>query len=182
MSFATRPENAPIHDLQTMLRTVVPEQGLGLDGIYGRETQSAVKEFQRRQGLAESGIADKETWDALTGAFAKAEVRRAPAEPLQISLQPFQVIALNEENLHIYLVQGMLSALGNIYFELPPLVLTGILDAPTAQGLRLIQKTAGLEESGELDKETWRHLAQQYRSAIGDGTGRIPIRRVQEPR
>lgn len=180
MSFATRPENAPVHDLQTMLRTIVPEQGLGLDGIYGRETQDAVREFQRRQGLAESGVADSETWDALVRSFKSTEVRRAPAEPLQIVLQPFQVIALNEKNLHVYLVQGMLSALGNVYFELPPLDLTGILDAPTAQGLRLIQKSAGLEETGELDKETWRNLAQQYRSAVGDGTGRIPIRRVQE--
>ena len=180
MSFATRPEQAPIHDLQTMLRTVVPQRGLGLDGIYGRETQAAVREFQRTQGLTESGVADAETWNSLVQAFKKAEVLRAPAEPLQIVLQPFQVITLDERNLHIYLVQGMLSALGNIYFELPPLDLTGVLDAPTAQGLRLIQKSAGLKETGELDKETWRNLAQQYRSAVGDGTGRIPIRKVQQ--
>ena len=43
MSFAKPPEYAPIHDLQTMLRTVLPEQGLGRDGIYGKETHEAVR-------------------------------------------------------------------------------------------------------------------------------------------
>ena len=180
MSFATRPENAPIHDLQTMLRTLVPEQGLGLDGIYGTETRDAVKAFQFSQGLPDSGITDEETWNAIVKAFRVQEVFRAPAEVLQIVLQPYQVIALDENNLHIYLVQGMLSALGNLYFDIPLLTLTGVLDAPTAQGLRVIQKSAGLEETGELDKETWRNLAQQYRSAVGDGTGRFPVRRVEE--
>lgn len=179
MSFATWPENAPIRDLQTMLRTLVPEQGLGRDGIYGTETEDAVKAFQRSQGLRESGVVDAETWDALVDAFKLQEVLRAPAEPLQIVLQPYQVIALGEENLHIYLVQGMLSALGNLYFDIPVLALTGVLDAPTAQGLRFIQKSAGLKETGELDKETWRNLSNQYRSSVGDGTGQFPIRRVQ---
>ncbi len=179
MSFATQPENAPIHDLQTMLRTVLPEQALGRDGIYGTETKETVKAFQRSRELPESGVADGETWNAIVEAFKVMEPLRAPAEPLQIVLQPYQVIPLGSENLHVFLIQGMLNALGKLYIELPVLASTGILDAPTAEALRFIQNRAGLEETGELDKLTWKNLTHQYRTMVGDGTGRFPIRRVQ---
>ncbi len=181
MSFATQPDYAPITDLQTMLRTLVPEQGLGRDGIYGPETRDAVRAFQRSRNLPESGVADRETWDAIVEAFRLQEVDRAPAEPLQIVLQPYQVIPVGAENLHIFLVQGMLNALGQLYLGLPFLASTGILDEPTAEALRYIQGRSGLAETGALDKQTWRNLTHQYRSMVGDGTGRFPIRRVQQP-
>lgn len=186
MSFSGRPDYAPIHDLQTMLRTVVPEQGINQDGIYGEETKQAVAAFQQKQGLPVTGVTDEPTWEALKQEFNLREVERAPAEPLLIILQPGQVIEKGSENLHLYLVQGMLKALGRVDPELPVLAVNGRLDTQTAAALIWLQRLAGLEETGDLDKNTWRHLAKQYRLVIGDGTGRFPIRRTQttlpEPR
>lgn len=181
MSFATTPESAPITDLQTMLRSLQPELGLGRDGIYGEETELAVRSFQRAQGLPETGVTDESTWAAIVGAYQQKEVLRAPAEALLIVLQPGQEIRKEEENLHVYLLQGMLYALGQLYLDFPLPALTGVLDAPTQEGLRRLQESAGLEQTGALDKNTWRHLALQYRSAIGDGTGTYPLRRSQRP-
>lgn len=182
MSFATQPEYAPIHALQTMLRTVVPEQGLGRDGIYGTETRDAVKAFQRQQGLPESGETDEITWNTLIRDFKHKEILRAPAEPLQIVLQPYQVISRGSKNLHVFLIQGMLNALGQLYVDIPFLPMTGILDESTAAALQWLQRSSGLEETGELDKHTWRNLTHQYRSTVGDGTGKFPIRTVQKTR
>lgn len=179
MSFSGRPEYAPIHDLQTMLRTVVPEQGLSRDGIYGPETKAAVSAFQRQRGMPETGITDEKTWEALKESYKAQEVLRAPAEPLLLILQPGQVIRKDSENLHLYLVQGMLLALGRLDPELPLPNVNGRLDAQTAAALLWLQRLSGLEETGELDKNTWRHLAKQYRLMIGDGSGRYPVRRSQ---
>lgn len=39
--------------------------GLSGTGIYGPKTESAVREFQSKNGLASTGIVDKNTWDIL---------------------------------------------------------------------------------------------------------------------
>ena len=179
MSFSGRPDYAPVHDLQTFLRTLLPERGLGVDGIYGPETRDAVAEYQSQQGLPATGIADEETWIALKKAYQKEEILRAPAEPLLIILQPGQVIEKESRNLHLYLVQGMLLALGQLDPEFPRPEVNGMLDTQTAQALQFLQRLTGLDETGELDKNTWRHLAKQYRLMIGDGSGKFPVRRRQ---
>lgn len=180
MSFSGRPDYAPIHDLQTFLRTLLPERGLGIDGIYGPETKAAVAEFQSRQGLPTTGITDEDTWETLKSAYLEEGIRRAPAEPLLIILQPGQVIEKGSTNLHLYLVQGMLLALGQLDPELPRPEVNGTLDDRTAQALQFLQKLTGLDETGTLDKNTWRHLSKQYRLMIGDGSGQFPVRRTRK--
>ena len=39
-----------------------------------------------------------------------------------------------------------------------------------------LQACCDLPQSGELDKNTWRFLAHEYRSMVGDGTGTFPVR------
>ncbi|MBX7256664.1 MAG: peptidoglycan-binding protein [Candidatus Hydrogenedentes bacterium] len=41
--------------------------GLGLDGLFGRETEMAVKRFQRDHGLDDDGIVGEMTWSLLAG-------------------------------------------------------------------------------------------------------------------
>ncbi len=39
--------------------------GLGVDGLFGRNTEAAVKRFQREQGLDDDGVVGSLTWGAL---------------------------------------------------------------------------------------------------------------------
>ena len=179
MSISGRPEYAPINELQTMLRTVLPEYKLNQDGIYGEETRTAVSSYQRKRGLKVSGVTDHETWDAIKNEFNDLELKRAPAEPLLIVLQPNQVIEVGDENLHLYIMQAMLTALGRVDPGIPSLNVNGKLDEETAQAIRWLQELSGLEQTGSMDKKTWKYLTKHYRQVIGDGTGRIPVRRTQ---
>ena len=176
MSFVKLPEKSPIYDLQTMLRTVLPDRLLNPDGIYGNETKKAVSEFQKTHSLPITGEADLATWDRLHNEYQKELVNQAKAEPLQIVLQPNQVIKKEEENLHLYLIQAILIALGELYLELPKVRVTGKNDTQTQSAIRWLQNKAALRQTGEVDKTTWQHLTHQYRSAISDGTGAFPYR------
>ena len=51
-----------------LLQTTLNEQGYScgnVDGIFGKNTQKAVKEFQKAKGLSVDGIVGRKTWTAL---------------------------------------------------------------------------------------------------------------------
>lgn len=169
---------SPIQALQIMLRRILTEYRTRLvpDGIFGEETRGAVSEFQRRNGLPVTGAADQETWDVLVQIYRNALVVDGKAEPLQIVLQPGQTICSGESNVHLYLIQSLFVALDRFYRDVPQVRVNGRHDRQTAPAVVWLQKRAGLPESGEVDKHTWRYLARLYRLISGDGTGQYPVR------
>lgn len=169
----------PILDLQQMLRVIYPDSTLQLDGVYGKETETEVRRFQVGHELPATGVVELATWDAIRAAYLHELVHIAEAEPLQIVLQPHQVLAAGTDNVHMLLVQALLKALSRYYLNMPALRLTGIHDPQSVQAVRWFQTQAGLPASGDVDKHTWQQLARQYRLTVGDGTGQYPVRRTK---
>lgn len=156
----------PIRSLQTMLRTIAEWDpnyiALIPDGIYGPETMKAVSHFQRKHGLPITGVTDQSTWEAIVAVFEPARIQQEEAYPLQIILNPGQVIRKGERNPHLYLVQAMLMYLSELYESIGQPGMTGLLDDATADAIASFQALNGLPMSGNLDKRTWKHLAAQY--------------------
>ena len=161
----------PIRSLQTMLRVLAEDdpthKKLIPDGIYGPETVSAVTIFQRKHGLPVTGITDQGTWEAIVAAYDPALIRTQAAFPLDIIMNPGQVIRKGERHPHIYLIQAMLVVLSDVYESISRPTQTGLLDEITSDSLASFQQISGLPMSGQLDKETWKHLALQYPLAAG---------------
>lgn len=160
----------PVRSLQTMLRilaeddnrlpTVIP------DGIYGNQTRNAVSAFQRKFGIPVTGVTDQVTWDRIVAEQTSALIRLDPAEPLQLILNPNQVLRRGQRHPYLYLVQSMLVALGQIYGSITPPTISGVLEETTADALSSFQGLSALPQTGELDKITWKHLALQYPLAV----------------
>lgn len=156
----------PIRSLQTMLR-VIAEDDRSLptlipDGVYGPSTMIAVTSFQRKYGLPVTGIVDEITWDRIVSVYEPAIVRVGKAEPIEILLDPGQVILIGERNPYVYLLQGMLAQLSNEHGNLQLPGFSGILDVDTSESLRAFQILSGLPVTGTLDRITWRHLVKQF--------------------
>lgn len=156
----------PVRSLQTMLRVIAAHQGdlpnVIPDGIYGQQTMQAVAAFQRKFGVPVTGVADQPTWELIVSEFKPARVHVIPAQPLQIVLQPNQVIGHGEAHQGIYLSQAMLTALAHSYGSIPEPPISGVLDLGTAESLAAFQRLSGLPITGKLDKVTWKHLVLQY--------------------
>lgn len=156
----------PIRSLQTMLRVIAESDPLQPsvipDGIYGPQTVTAVSTFQRRNGLPITGITDQATWDQIVAVYGPALVSVGPVQPLEIILEPGQVIRRGEQAPNLYLVQAMLIVLSKAYGSITAPDVTGILDISTANALSAFQTLNQLPATGELDRNTWRHLALQY--------------------
>ena len=156
----------PIRSLQTMLRVIAENdpshERIIPDGIYGPETQSAVSTFQRIHGIPVTGVTDNRTWDTIVELYEDALIEQLEAQPLLIILNPGQIIRKGERHPHLYLVQAMLTVLGEAYESIISPSATGILDDATADALASFQDISGLPMTGNLDKQTWRHLVLQY--------------------
>ena len=156
----------PIRSLQTMLRVIAEDNDLYPtvipDGIYGDQTANAVSTFQRRRGLPITGITNQETWDAIVAAYELALVAVDQAQSIDVILNPGQIIRKNEKQLVLYLAQAMLTVLSIVYPGITPPSFTGVLDIPTAESIASFQELNRLPVTGELDKNTWKHLALQY--------------------
>ena len=59
-------KNDDVRTLQTMLN--LAGYVVSIDGIFGAETDAAVRVFQSRNGLVVDGIVGSNTWNALTAA------------------------------------------------------------------------------------------------------------------
>lgn len=164
----------PVRSLQTMLRVIAEQDdrqpSVIPDGIYGPQTSAAVSAFQRSRGLPVTGVADELTWDAVVAAYEPALVFIGEAQPLQIVLDPNQIIRAGEANPNLYIVQGILAVLSQQYTSITPPGLTGVLDVPTRESLSAFQQLSQLPDTGELDRQTWRHLALQYPAAANLST------------
>lgn len=165
-----RPEETfvsqPVRSLQQMLRVLAEHDDRYLtiipDGIYGPSTMRSVSAFQRNHGLPVTGVTDQATWETIVAAYEPAAVKIDHAQPLEIILNPNQVLRRGESSPYLYIVQAILIVLAKEYASIVEPLVTGILDAATAEALSSFQAISGLPMTGELDKLTWKHLAHHF--------------------
>ena len=156
----------PVRSLQTMLR-VLAEQDYSLpavisDGIYGPTTMQAVAVFQRKSELPSTGVVDEATWNRIADAYDTAIVDIEQSESIEILIDPGQVFRLGDSSPYIYLLQSILLQLSNDHITIPAPTHTGVLDAETVESLKQFQQLANLEQNGQLDKLTWKHLSKHF--------------------
>lgn len=175
-----RPEDSfvgqPIRSLQTMLRIISEDDNsyptIIPDGIYGPQTASAVSAFQLRHGLPVTGVADQATWEAIHAVYEPARIRVEAAEPIRVILNPGQVIRRGEEHPNMYLVQAMLTVISKACPGITQPSMSGVLDLPSSNSIISFQEASLLPVTGEVDKDTWRHLALHYPTAANIATGK----------
>lgn len=162
-----------VTSLQTMLQTIARCWGeiplVNPDGIYGPATGSAVTAFQRLEGLPATGVTDYATWREIRRVFEKARIEMEPAAPLDIVLQPNQVITEGSDNLHVLLIQAMLHILHEVYEDLEDCPMSGTCDEATVRAVKCLQRRCGMQESGIVTKALWQLLTGLYFQAVGDG-------------
>ena len=149
-----------------MLRVIAEDDpshiSLVPDGIYGPETMASVSRFQSLHDLPVTGITDLGTWEEIVAVYEPAYIRMVEAQPLEVVLNPGQTIRRGEHSPNLYLVQSILMVLGETYTSVPSPEVNGVLDEATADSLATFQALSGLPVTGNLDKQTWKHLSMQY--------------------
>lgn len=116
------------------------------DGIYGVDTEAAVRAFQGAAGLTVDGMAGNATRKKL---LSIAEAKNAVKRP------PVRVLALGDRGWDVYLIQQHLAELN--YLTLTK-VTKGLFDTATATAISTFQKHKGIAVTGTYNATTRRYL------------------------
>ena len=75
MNFGVKPKAGRSKDKTRLIQTCLKNAGFysgSIDGIKGKKTRRAIKEFQKASGLKADGIVGQKTWDML-GRYASTQ-------------------------------------------------------------------------------------------------------------
>lgn len=165
-------ESDAVRYLQTYLRAQrladPTYPSVPVDGIFGSQTKYALTEFQRRNGLPPTGIADRVTWDMLYTQYLEITSENEPPSPIiPFPSSPSDyVIKLGERSFLVAVVQYMLGEIGAVYGFSDAPATDGEYGEETAEFVREFQRMSGLEDSGEVDRATWSALSRIFNLSV----------------
>ena len=161
-------EKTAISQLQRFLRQVFfrdPAVRLPpVDGIFDRDTETALRAFQQAQGLPVTGRADQETWERLFDAYRAALALTFLPEAVELfpAIPADYVLRRESRGFVVTALQYLLGELQRIYDNFPSIPRSGIFDSATAEAVERFQEQNGLPPTGEADRLTWNRITDQH--------------------
>ena len=135
-----------------------------IDGVFASDTERSLRSFQRAYGLPVTGIADRDTWEVLYGAFRASLTANSP--PRTVAILPFLptpvLITQGSHSFAVSVLQYMLRELSALYTDFEAVEITGVYDNATENAIKSFQKKNRLPESGITDVPTWNAVTDQY--------------------
>ncbi len=142
-----------------------------VDGIFGAQTEAAVKKFQEVFGLTVDGIVGRATWYALvryyTAVTSLSELRSQGQKFYSISWANTNPIDFGDRGVRVEHLQYMLSVLGAYIPEIPDIAVDGIFGPATQNAVIAAQRWLGIPQTGSVNNETWEKIYEQFAGIEG---------------
>ena len=138
-----------------------------IDGIYGAETQNAVREFQKIYGFPVTGELDQTTFDKIFSEYSRITRDSIPLEYApEFQYYERGKMRIDDNFDDVYLLQLLLRKL-SVKDERFFTEITGRFNPETEKAVRLLQSLLNLPESGEVDIPLWNSLIRLTQTLEG---------------
>ena len=133
-----------------------------VDGVFGQQTEEAVRRFQEIFGLTADGVVGKATWYRLVSLYVGvnrlSELVSEGQRMFGIPFQAPQAVSEGSPRNQVLMVQYFLSILAQFDPLIPFVTLDGIYGPATRQAVRSFQTAQGIPVTGTVDTATWNAL------------------------
>lgn len=140
------------------------------DGIFGQQTENAVRAFQRIFNLTEDGIVGRSSWYQMVrlyvGVTRLAELESEGQRFVGISWQAPASLQSGSSGQSVRQLQYMLNVVAQFVNSIPTVAEDGIFGEATQNAVRAFQRFAGLTVDGVVGPATWNAL---YERVVGIG-------------
>ncbi len=138
----------------------IPFLSLTGDTFTGK-TKQVVMAFQKKYGLDDTGIVDRDTWIALKEAYRQT-VRNVPQEYYTVinEFYPGRFLSKGMTGSDIVNLQRFLYMICKNSGDIPGVIVNGIFDNLTEQSIKYIQRKTDLTENGIVSPATWYQIVE----------------------
>ena len=135
-----------------------------LDGVYGSETESAVRAFQRTYGLTEDGVVGESTWQSIYNAYRGLVASLPFAYTEGVTLPyPGDAITLGSEGEAVRVLQEYLNYISNTYPQIPKVEVDGVYGQGTRAAVVAFQDLFAVPGGrGVVTSVTWNAVTNVY--------------------
>ena len=137
-----------------------------VDGIFGAQTEAAVRRFQEIFDLTPDGIVGRATWYALVRYYVAvtrlAELRSQGQRFYANSWATSDPIEQGDRGIKVEHLQYMLSVLSEFIPEIPNVTIDGIFGSATRNAVLAAQRRFELPQTGIVNAETWDEIYDQF--------------------
>ena len=139
-----------------------------VDGIFGENTENAVRTFQQIFSLTPDGIVGLATWYKLAflyvGIRRLSELNSRGQEFLNLDYQYTGTVSPGDTGLKVTVAQYILSVLSQFYYTIPDVNIDGIYGTDSENAVKAFQKTFDLPVTGVITAGVW---DQMYKAFVG---------------
>lgn len=136
------------------------------DGIFGNDTEAAVRRFQEIFGLTVDGVVGRATWYTIQNIYLGVKrLTDLNAEGIQLEevTQQFPTVLREGDTGNAVLnLQYYISYLAMYYNTIPAVAIDGIYGPATTSAVRAVQNTFGLPVDGIVGEDTWNAMYNAY--------------------
>lgn len=141
------------------------------DGIFGVDTENAVRKFQEIFSLPVTGVVDNAAWykirryynavKSLSDLFSEG----VKLDEIEVPY-PRTAITEGDTGTAVLTVQYYLQVLSYFNDKLKPLGRTGVYDTETTEAVKTFQKVYGINQTGNVGVQTWVKINEVYRDIL----------------